>query len=97
MMAVVGEYLNPTSLPSEYPTPDSQRSAHGSHVKGGAGKHDVATMAGMRALRLRCCGVMWVSLGTDRMVVAPILDMVVMARMGSITGWRVMTSSSYLT
>lgn len=68
MMAMVGVYLNPTSLPSEYPTlTGSQRSAHSSRVKGRGGADDVATMVGMKAMRLRMLSVMLVSPGTDRM------------------------------
>lgn len=68
MMAMVGVYLNPTSLPSEHPTPTgSQRRAHSSRVKGRGGADDVATMVGMKAMRLRMLSVMLVSPGTDRM------------------------------
>ena len=54
-------------------------------MKGRGGADDVAMMAGMRALRLRCCEPRWchrVPIGCSDGV---ILNMVVMARMGSIT------------
>ena len=79
-------YLSPTSLPSECPTlTDSQRSAHGSHVKGRGGADDVATMVGMRAMGLRGCESRWchqVLVGCSDGV---ILDVVVMAMIRIIT------------
>lgn len=91
-MAMAGLFLNPTGLPSEHPAlSDSQISAQGGHVMARGGADDVTTMAGMRAVRLRCC--QWSREGTlqcwcQQVLIGcsdgVVLDMVVMAMLGII-------------